>query len=290
MSCTNPKDCRPCEGCLPTEPIRPHCDVILDDGVYTNATVIVQGGCIVRVQEGQLPVYDVAPCSSSPGGGAPVQPPPCNCPPGADGESATISVGAVHSVAPSAPARVVNTGSLTHANLAFYIPRGMDGQDGEGATGVTDNRGNIEIEEGLIKSLPPTWPPVLNIKTVVKPTGSVMNLMAGPVNSEGELELTFDDGGLISGLETQMAAIESTVNQHLDGFGIKLRQLETVIRELIGSTNDRFEDLIDCTNEKFDIVCEDLHTLADELGSEVELICQEADDCRDEPFFHEYIQ
>lgn len=46
---------------------------------------------------------------------------------GLDGETPTITVGNVYSVAPDASASVINTGTLTDVVLDFYLPRGEQG-------------------------------------------------------------------------------------------------------------------------------------------------------------------
>lgn len=163
MSCNNqPTNCAPCSGCTPTPPVMPRCDVVLPDGVYPWATLVVENGCITGVQPGQIPAYTPDPCCDTPGGGGGGDE-PCDCPPGEPGENATITPGQTFSVPYGQPPNVVNVGTPTNAVLDFYIPAGKPGDDNSGGSGVSDDRGGIIIENGLVVGLPATWPPALYI-------------------------------------------------------------------------------------------------------------------------------
>lgn len=157
------KLCEPCD-CPPApEPVLPRCDIALPDGVFTNATVVVDDGCIVKVEKGRPSQYAPDDCCDG-GGNAVILPPePCDCPPGEPGRNATISIGKVQSIAPGAPPRVENSGTESNAVLDFYIPRGEQGQDAEAGSGAESDAGGIAIEDGRIIALPAAWPPVLAV-------------------------------------------------------------------------------------------------------------------------------
>lgn len=182
MAC-NDKDpnCQPCKDCPPMpDPVLPRCDIALVDGTFTNATVVVEGGCIVSVAAGRAPQYTPNICcdGGGGGGGGGGGDDPCDCPPGDDGENATIEIGNVQSVAHDQPAQVFNVGTPTNAVLDFNIPRGEDGDNNDLPGGVTDSRGGIEIENGLIKSLPASWPPALYINASTSSPGMTLSASA----------------------------------------------------------------------------------------------------------------
>lgn len=286
MSCENPKDCRGCSGCLPVDPVEPRCDFALDDGVYVHATVTVENGCIVDVTEGDIPVYEVDPCCEPPGGGVDVSDEPCDCPPGEDGENATVEIGDTHSVSPDSSPKVVNIGSESHAILEFHIPRGEDGEDGEGPSGVTEDAGGIEIEDGVIKDLPPMWPPALSFDANVDPADSGVTFSVSGPDDDGKVKMDLDMGSVIEGLQQEMASLQSNVNNQLQAFQDMIGQIENTMLDHVDSTNDRFEELIDCVNDRFSTVCDDLNSVNGALSSsnQVDLNCGEDDECEDNPF------
>lgn len=161
MSCTPGTDCAPCQDCPPAStPVMPRCNVVLIDGVFTNATLVVDNGCITSVAQGNPFNYTPDACCAVPGGGGEGGA-GLDGPPGPPGAGATVSIGSVTSLAFGSPPTVVNTGTPTNAILAIGIPRGEDGADGAAPTGVTNNTAGIEINNGQVQGLPITWPPVL---------------------------------------------------------------------------------------------------------------------------------
>ena len=164
MGCTNiENDCAPCTNCEPSpEPVLPNCNFTYPDGRYDNATIVVEGGCIVAIEAGRVPQYTPDVCCmpvGGGGGGGPVE--PCDCPPGQDGENATISIGEVVTLDPTSKAYVNNIGTETHAVLNFGIPAGAKGESGASARGINSDVAGFTVEQGAITMLPITWPPAL---------------------------------------------------------------------------------------------------------------------------------
>lgn len=169
--CPEPRDC--CQDCPePPAPVLPRCDFALTDGVFVNATVVIEDGCISSVATGRPPQYNPATCCNDDcgggggGGGGGGQPGPPGRP-GADGDNAEIFIGQVFKVAADQPAKVVNVGSPTTAILDFYLPQGDTGDTGDSPNGVTDTTAGIDIVDGVIQSLPATWPPAMAFVTNV---------------------------------------------------------------------------------------------------------------------------
>lgn len=135
--CQEGADCRPCAGCPDCpEPVLPRCNNTLPDGVYANATVTVEGGCISELAEGTIPMYDPSICCSGSGGGGtgPQGPQGPQGPPGLDGTNATVDVaGTVTLPAGSDPEVVNKSGDPSHAKLEFRIPE-CDCDGGDGST------------------------------------------------------------------------------------------------------------------------------------------------------------
>lgn len=238
MAC-NDRDpnCQPCKDCPPMpEPILPRCDIALTDGTFTNATVVVEEGCIVSVAVGRAPQYTpTVCCDSGGGGGGGGGDDPCDCPPGDPGENATIEIGDVQSVAPGAPARVFNDGTDTNAILRFEIPRGADGNDANQPEGVTSEAGGIEIVEGLIKTLPATWPPALFI--VTETTGAGMALTATPPDPvtgivKIVLEMTSYDTALRLWVTQQIEAATNPLQVQLTALQNQVSGMQTTILTL----------------------------------------------------------
>lgn len=166
MACNETqKNCQPCKDCPPiTPPVQPRCNVILADGVFTNATVIIDNGCIVAVARGNPFEYRPdANCGGGGGGGGGGS--GLDGDQGPQGPAGTVAVGSYRMVGYDQPLRIWNTGTASSAILNFEIPESRPGQPGGGGStqGVTDDRAGIEIEDGLVKTLPIHWPPVLYI-------------------------------------------------------------------------------------------------------------------------------
>lgn len=210
MSCKDPlNDCGPCKDCDDPAPVLPRCNNALPDGTYTNATVVVQGGCITAVQTGAAPLYTPELCCDGSSGGD------CDCEDGQDGqdgqdgEAATVEVGTYSMVPEGSPLTITNSGTTSHAVLNFQIPMSACNCDdgGGGTTGVTDNTAGIEIEDGVVKSLPLTWPPALTVSTTVTnlalPTPLLL-FSASSVDSNGEVVLTIDESALMNWINLQI--------------------------------------------------------------------------------------
>lgn len=199
MACAKPSDCAPCSKCPDSPaPVMPRCDVVLNDGSYENATVVVEGGCIISVTQGVPLLYQPDNnCAGAGGGGSG---PGVSLPgdQGEPGEAATIQIGSVTSIAPDAAPVIENVGTPNHAILNFAIPRGEAGADAELPTGgATTNMAGILLANGQVMNpLPPTWPPVLEIVPLpVVGAGVSLNATKDPANGVVQVEL--DVQGLI---------------------------------------------------------------------------------------------
>lgn len=219
MNCEKPSNCAPCQDCPdPVAPLLPRCDVVLTDGVYTNATVTVEGGCIVRVEQGNAPLYQPDSCcapvgSGGEGGGG------LDGNPGLPGAAATISVGSVQSIAYGQPARVENVGTANAAILNFYIPRGEPGDDADSATGVTSAVAGIDIQNGLLKALPLTWPPVMSIGTAV---GDItITFQKDPAT--GNVTPIIDTEAFQLALQAQIDAATADMQTQIDAINLRLQ-------------------------------------------------------------------
>ena len=183
--------CQDDTNCNPPAPVMPRCDVALPDGTFTNATITVSGGCITQVATGIPLQYTPDVCCSDVAGGGGGNADPCDCPPGEDGQNATINIGQVFGVAANQPARVVNVGTDTNAVLEFYIPRGATGEDGESLNGITNTTAGIGISGGAVVSLPGAWPPALAFNAVSYPIGAVLSV-SQPNSNTGLVDITLD--------------------------------------------------------------------------------------------------
>lgn len=225
MSCKPAADCAPCQDCPPSpSPVVPRCqDVVLTDGVYTNATVTIENGCITIVAEGAPFLYDPDSCCAVPGGGGGGGE-GLDGPPGPPGAAATIQVGTVSGTAPGTPPTVNNSGTSSNAIFDFTIPRGADGADGASPSGVTDASAGIIINQGQVQGIPVTWPPLLIATTNVDDPN--VTLLATKDDTTGTLTITlsmaaFTDmleamvdakiAAAIAPIDTQIATLQSDV-------------------------------------------------------------------------------
>lgn len=239
MACDKSKgDCRPCLDCQDVVPqVMPRCNNALPDGVFRNATVSIDGGCIVKVTEGEPLLYQPDPCCQSTGGavsastGAGLKGDK-----GDPGQNATVAVGTVYTVAHDQPAKVVNIGTSTHAILNFQIPKGASGADGNVDSGDDFNHSGLVIENGVVKEVPLGWLVLTELKGDEADTNfkfetsldDKTGIMTLRVNASGfydktmtalGAELAKRDNQLLV-LQTQVAALEAAV--------IKLQQATTV--------------------------------------------------------------
>lgn len=243
MACNDKTtDCAPCRDCPPPpDPVLPRCDITLPDGTFNNATVVVDGGCITAVSEGRAPQYTPDPCcAETGGGGGGGNDEPCDCPPGEDGDNATITIGQVFSVDAGEEAEIVNVGSETHAVLDFYLPRGDAGESGEGFDGVTDDRGGIYIEDGAIVGLPATWPPALYIQAIAYPT-EVSFTASAPNNDTGLVEMELDlrnyDNNLRQWVESKINDATTPLQNQIDALQQTVSAMQSTINGLQNQIN-----------------------------------------------------
>lgn len=211
MSTSN---CAPCADCPPSPaPVMPRCNVVLPDGTYANATVVVEGGCITGVQAGVLPVYTPDECCpGGPGGGGTDG---LDGPPGPPGQNATITTGTVGTVPFGTPAAVVNAGTPTNAILNFLIPQGAPGADAPGVSGVTNNSAGIQFVNGTLQSLPAQWPPIMGllVNPVTTP-GVTLTFVEDPSTAlvTVTLDLSAFVTDLTTGFQTQIDALQSQID------------------------------------------------------------------------------
>lgn len=237
MACNNqPTDCRP--NCPDTpEPVLPRCDIALPDGVYTNATVTVEDGCIVLLESGRPPQYAPPDCCDEGGGGGGGNDEPCDCPPGDPGENATIAIGQVFSVAPGAPAVVENIGTDVNAILQFYIPRGTPGQDASNITGFTGFRSGITFEDGLVKSLPATGP-VMYLTGQGTPLGVSVDF-SDPDSDSGLVTCTVDISSYDSMLRSDITNAMNNADNSLQAQITALQNLVTNLSNQVAALSSQ---------------------------------------------------
>lgn len=234
-------NCSPCKDCNDCpDPVLPRCnEALTPDGVFTNATVTIENGCIVKVNGGEPFVYDPDTCCAEPGtGGGGGQ--GLDGPPGPPGQNATIRIGAVNTVGPNQRAEIVNVGTDVAAILDFYIPQGKAGADAEDGRGVTDARGGWNIENGLIKGLPPTWPPLAAFVAVSESAGFDL---VGETNDNGVIKLTLDASVYDTSIKNYIASeIEKAVTP-LQQAITQLQSQITAQAEQISSLSQRVSRL-----------------------------------------------
>lgn len=206
MACAKPSDCAPCSKCPDSPaPVMPRCDITLNDGVYNNATIVVEGGCIIDVSQGVPLLYQPDNnCAGTSGtGGAGISLPGDQ---GDPGEAATVEIGTVFSVAYDAVPTVENVGTPNHAILEIGIPRGEPGTPAPIPTGVTVNDAGINFENGVLKSpLPPAWPPLLDI--IPQPVIGAGVTLAWVKGADGIGTIELDLSGLIDAFNLQLTAL-----------------------------------------------------------------------------------
>lgn len=221
MSCKPGEDCAPCQDCPPAPaPVLPRCDIALPDGVYANATITVENGCISLVTAGAAFLYQPDSCCATVGGvGTGDGLDGSAGPPGAAG---TLTINSVTTTAPGTAATITNIGTANNAILNITIPRGDPGVDGAAPSGITDNTADIEIINGSIKTLPVTWPPILNV--VVQPiavAGISLTMNKNPLTGELIVELNMD---------TFYADLQAYINAQIAAATAPLQAQITVIQ------------------------------------------------------------
>ena len=231
MPCnTKPTHCAPCGDCPPPpDPLLPRCDVLLDDGVFTNATVVVEQGCITSVQEGEPFVYQPTACCGGGGSGGGTGPRGPQGDPGPAGQAATITVSATNTIAPGLPASVVNVGTPNMASLVFNIPRGADGAaGGSGGSGLTFSGGNWSFVDGSVVTIPPVWPPVVMFNGT---TDHPSVLFTGTIDNSGTLNanlvgLQMVVTSLTNLMDSKDLAVTSSLQSQIDTLQAALTALD----------------------------------------------------------------
>lgn len=225
MACAKPSDCAPCNKCAESPaPVMPRCDIALTDGTYTNATVVVENGCIIDVQQGTAPLYTPDSCCAVPGGGGGEAGNGLDGDPGPAGSAATIAINSVASLPPGSAPTVVNIGSPSAALLDIGIPRGEPGAPAAfppGGANSTD--GGVTVANGLIMTpLPAAWPPVLDVAFLPTAVPGV-SLNATKNSANGQIELTVDLTAFLAILNGTLGAQQGLI----DALTARVSDLET---------------------------------------------------------------
>lgn len=224
-------NCKPCKDCKDIiQPIMPRCqDVVLADGVFQNATVTVDGGCIIRIQSGEPLVYKPDPCCATVGAGGGSNSGGLKGEKGDSGKNATIAIGQVQTVAADSPARVWNSGTSVNAVLNFEIPKGASGESGKAGSGADFSENGLVIENGIIKDTPIGWLVLSGIQgdpadshfqvnTEINEKTGVLTLSINPQGFQGALMNAFAKeldkrDNQISALNKQLDKLEQTLSQ-----------------------------------------------------------------------------
>lgn len=211
MPCnTDNTDCAPCQDCPPSiPPVLPRCqDIVLVDGVYPNATIVVSQGCIIQVEAGEAMAYQPDICCPTGGGGGGED--GLMGPPGPPGAAATVSMGTVTSVGPADPPAVINSGTPSNVILNFEIPQGIPGEDGVSPTGVTQTTGAWEFEDGQVKSLPPDFPPIC---TLLPGASDILglNLVITKSPTTGQTIIDIDGDSFYNTLLSTIAGLQADI-------------------------------------------------------------------------------
>jgi hypothetical protein len=202
--------------------------VVLPDGTYANATVVVENGCITGVQAGALQVYTPDLCCPTGGGGSGGGGDGLDGPPGPPGANATIAVGSVTSLPAGAVPTVVNIGTPSSAILNFGIPRGEDGVDAGAGSGLSINTIGIEFVNGLLQTVPAQWPPVMLVQA--NPVSTVgVSLTAVEDPATGIVTLTLDMSGFVTDLTNSFQAQLDTINDQMSALQTQLISLQTAV-------------------------------------------------------------
>lgn len=214
MACNDTqKNCQPCQDCPPpTPPVMPRCNVAIPDGVFTNATVTVENGCVTRVTKGVAFSYDPeANCAPPAGGGSGGG---LDGEKGDDGKAATIQVGAHNMVGWDQPLRIWNTGTSSAAIFNFNIPESKPSSGGGGGGGgLTIGTAGIEFEDGLLQSVPALWPPVMFVENTADPLNSGIYLTFEKNNSTGVVTPILDTSVLMNTIGQIIAALEGQIGE-----------------------------------------------------------------------------
>lgn len=229
MACAKPSDCAPCSKCPDSpQPVMPRCDVVLNDGVYANATIVVEDGCIIEINQGTPLLYQPDNnCAGAGGGGGGGSSLPGEQ--GEPGEAATVQIGAVFSLAPGAAPTVNNVGTPNHAILEIGIPRGEAGADAELPIGgaETNAAGMLYANGQLMNPLPAAWPPLLDI--IPQPVIGAGVTLAWVKGADGIGTIELDLSGLINTINAELgnlASINAAQQLQIDDLLTRVAALE----------------------------------------------------------------
>lgn len=212
--CTNVSPCGGC-GCSDTtpEPVLPRCNNALPDGVFENATVVVENGCITSITEGAAPVYTPDDCCGG-GGGSGSGGAGARGPKGDDGAAATVEVDPV--VATGTAWSVENTGTSAAAVLKFTAPAQSSGGGGT-TSGFTGEVSGVEVQAGLVKAMPSSL--VTGVQATFSAPANWGTLTAAPwIDDPDQFLITLELAGAktyidnaVSGLQDQIDTLSGVV-------------------------------------------------------------------------------
>ena len=168
-------DCAPCKDCPPVpNPVMPRCNNYVNDGRFTNATVVVENGCLVAVEQGAPFQYSPdTSCSAGTGAFGRMAAPPPPTPslaqqaimqmrkPETTPEGVTVEIGSVHAIGPTDMPRVKNVGTAKSVKLDFWLPREDPTEPEE--RGLTAEIGGWEFVGGRVIGAPTNFPPLTDL-------------------------------------------------------------------------------------------------------------------------------
>lgn len=168
-------DCAPCKDCPPIpDPVMPRCNNYVNDGRFTNATVVVENGCLVAVEQGVPFQYSPdTSCSAGTGAFGRMAAPPPPTPslaqqaimqmrkPETTPEGVTVEIGSVHAIGPTDMPRVKNVGTAKSVKLDFWLPREDPTEPEE--RGLTAEMGGWEFVGGRVIGAPTNFPPLTDL-------------------------------------------------------------------------------------------------------------------------------
>jgi hypothetical protein len=191
-----------CEGAIP------------NDGTFTNATVVIENGCVVSVTEGTPLLYqpdnNCAGAGGGGGGGETLLPDP-----GEPGPAGTIQIGTISTLAPGSPVTIDNVGTPSAAVLNIGIPAGPAGTPAPALVGgANSTAGALVVEFGrIMEPLPVVWPPVFDV-VAGAPVGAGVSIGFTKNPANGVITAVLDVSGLISSFQAQIDALQVQIDDH----------------------------------------------------------------------------
>lgn len=234
MSCDKSLgDCAPCKDCPPVpNPVMPRCNNYVNDGRFTNATVVVENGCLVAVEQGAPFQYSPdTSCSAGTGAfgrmgmmSAPEPPTPSLAQqaimqmrkPEATPEGVTVEIGTVHAIGPADMSRVKNSGTAKSVKLDFWLPR--ETPTGPEERGLTAEMGGWGFDDGRVIGAPTNFPPLTDL---MPSPDSPLIVFVTKDEKTGVGTLTIDvtpvvDAAVRQAMVQPMQAIEDLISQVAD--------------------------------------------------------------------------